>query len=78
MRRYLIFISAGLGLLMYSVDTTVVAVAFFYFIKDLGTHVVWAVWTISIYLVAVIVNFEGYLEVKSRPQSSLPFPKRSL
>jgi EmrB/QacA subfamily drug resistance transporter len=53
MRRYLIFISAGLGLLMYSIDTTVVAVAFPHFIKDLGTNVVWAAWTISIYLVAV-------------------------
>jgi EmrB/QacA subfamily drug resistance transporter len=53
MRRYLIFVSAGLGLLMYSIDTTVVAVAFPHFIKDLGTNVLWAAWTISIYLVAV-------------------------
>src|SRR5512139_1364753 len=53
MRRYLIFISAGLSLLMYSIDTTVVAVAFPHFIKDLGTNIVWAAWTISIYLVAV-------------------------
>jgi EmrB/QacA subfamily drug resistance transporter len=53
MRRYFIFISAGISLLMYSIDTTVVAVAFPHFIKDLGTNVLWAAWTISIYLVAV-------------------------
>jgi EmrB/QacA subfamily drug resistance transporter len=53
MRPYLIFVSAGLSLLMYSIDTTVVAVAFPHFIKDLGTNVLWAAWTISIYLVAV-------------------------
>jgi EmrB/QacA subfamily drug resistance transporter len=53
MRRYIVFLSAGLGLLMYSIDTTVVAVAFPYFIKDLGSNVLWAAWTISIYLVAI-------------------------
>ena len=53
MRRYLIFVSAGLGLLMYSIDSTAVAVAFPNFIKDFGTNVLWAAWTISIYLVAV-------------------------
>ena len=53
MRRYFIFISAGISLLMYSIDSTVVAVAFPHFIKDLGTNVLWAAWTISIYLVAV-------------------------
>jgi EmrB/QacA subfamily drug resistance transporter len=53
MRRYLIFLIAGLGLLMYSIDSTVVAVAFPNFIKDLGTNVLWAAWTISIYLIAV-------------------------
>jgi EmrB/QacA subfamily drug resistance transporter len=53
MRRYLIFVTVGLGLLMSSIDTTVVAVAFPNFIKDLGTNVLWAAWTISIYLVAV-------------------------
>jgi len=35
MRRYLIFVSAGLGLLMYSIGSTVVAVAFPNFIKRL-------------------------------------------
>src|SRR5512136_815985 len=53
MKRYFIFGSAGLGLLMYSIDSTAVAVAFPHFIKDLGTNVLWAAWTISIYLVAV-------------------------
>jgi EmrB/QacA subfamily drug resistance transporter len=53
MRRYLIFVSAGLGLLMYSIDSTVVAVAFPNFIKDFGTNILWAAWTISIYLIAV-------------------------
>ncbi len=53
MRRYLIFVTAGLGLLMSSIDTTVVAVAFPNFIKDFGTNVLWAAWTISIYFVAV-------------------------
>jgi EmrB/QacA subfamily drug resistance transporter len=38
---------------MYSIDATAVAVAFPHFIKDLGTNVLWAAWTISIYLVAV-------------------------
>ena len=53
MRRYLIFASAGLGLLMYSIDSTAVAVAFPNFIKDFDTNVLWAAWTISIYMVAV-------------------------
>jgi EmrB/QacA subfamily drug resistance transporter len=53
MRRYIIFASVGLGLLMYSIDSTAVAVAFPDLIKDLGTNVLWAAWTISIYLVAV-------------------------
>ena len=52
MRRYLIFISVGLGLLMSSIDSTVVAVAFPNLIKDLGTNVLWAAWTISVYLIA--------------------------
>ena len=53
MHRYLIFVSAGLGLLMYSIDSTAVAVAFPHFIKDLNTNVLWAAWTISIYLIAI-------------------------
>ena len=52
MRRYLIFFSVGLGLLMSSIDSTVVAVAFPNLIQDLGTNVLWAAWTISIYLIA--------------------------
>jgi EmrB/QacA subfamily drug resistance transporter len=53
MHRYLIFISVGLGLLMYTIDSTAVAVAFPNFIKEFDTDVLWAAWTISIYLVAV-------------------------
>ena len=53
MRRYLIFASAGLSLFMYSIDGTMVAVAFPHFIKEFNTNVLWAAWTISIYLVAV-------------------------
>jgi EmrB/QacA subfamily drug resistance transporter len=53
MRRYLIFVTATVSLMMYSIDSTVVAVAFPNFMKDLGTNVVWAGWTISIYLAAV-------------------------
>lgn len=54
MKRYLIFGSAGLGLLMYSIDSTVVAVAFPHLISDLNTNLLWAGWTVSIYLVAVM------------------------
>jgi EmrB/QacA subfamily drug resistance transporter len=54
MKRYLIFGSAGLGLLMYSIDSTAVAVAFPHLIQDMHTNVLWAGWTVSIYLVAVM------------------------
>jgi len=53
MRRYVIFISAGLSLLMYSIDGSAVAVAFPRFMNEFGTNVLWAGWTISIYLVAI-------------------------
>jgi EmrB/QacA subfamily drug resistance transporter len=53
MRRYLISISAGFSLFMYAIDSTAVAVAFPNFMKDFGTNVLWAGWTISIYLVAI-------------------------
>jgi EmrB/QacA subfamily drug resistance transporter len=53
MRRYLIFASGGLSLLMYSIDSTAVAVAFPHFMRDFDTNVLWAGWTISIYMVAV-------------------------
>ena len=52
MRRYLVFVSAGLSLLMFSIDTTVVAEAFPPFIKDLSTNVLWAAWAVSIYFIA--------------------------
>jgi len=38
MRRYLIFVSGGLGFLMYSIDSTAVVIAFPNFIKDFGTN----------------------------------------
>jgi len=53
MHRYLIFAGAGLSLFMYSIDSTAVAVAFPNFISDFGTNVLWAAWTMSIYMVAV-------------------------
>ncbi len=52
MRRYFIFATAALGLLMASIDGAVVAVAFPNLIKDLGTNLLWAAWTISIYFIA--------------------------
>lgn len=53
MRRYLIFVCAGLALLMYSIDGTVVAVAFPNFIRELGSNVLWTGWTISVFLIGV-------------------------
>ena len=53
MRRYIIFGAGGLSLLMYSIDTEAVAVAFPHIMRDLGTNVLWAAWTISIYLIAL-------------------------
>jgi len=55
MRRYLIFVSAGVGLLMASIDITVVAVAFPNLTRDLGTNILWAAWTISVYQLAVTI-----------------------
>jgi len=55
MRRYFIFGSAGLGLLMYTIDATAVAVAFPHFMRELHTNVLWAGWTISIYYIGVTV-----------------------
>ena len=53
MRRYLIFASAALSLFMYSIDSTAVAVAFPNFIREFNTNILWAAWTLSIYMVAV-------------------------
>jgi len=53
MRRYFIFAAAGLSLFMYSIDSTAVAVAFPSFIRDFDTNVLWAAWTMSIYMLAV-------------------------
>ncbi|HME42058.1 MAG TPA: MFS transporter [Syntrophorhabdales bacterium] len=52
MRRYLIFLTSGLSLLMYAIDSTVVAVAFPNFTRDLHTDVLWSAWTISIFFIA--------------------------
>jgi EmrB/QacA subfamily drug resistance transporter len=56
MRRYFIFATAGLGLLMSSIDGSVVAVAFPHLIRDLGTNVLWAAWTMSIYFIALTMG----------------------
>ncbi len=56
MRRYLIFAAVALGLLMYSIDTTAVAVAFPKFIRDFHATLLWAAWTISIYYIAVTMS----------------------
>lgn len=52
-KRYIIFFALALGLLMYSIDTTIVAVAFPHMISDLNTSLIWAGWTISIYMIAI-------------------------
>jgi EmrB/QacA subfamily drug resistance transporter len=54
MRRYLLFFSVSLSLLMYSIDGTAVAVAFPKFIEELDTNVLWAAWTISIFYIGVV------------------------
>ena len=54
MRRYLIFASAGMSLLMYSIDGTAVAVALPHLMGDLSTNLLWASWTISVFYLGVI------------------------
>ncbi len=56
MRRYLIFASVGLGLLMYSLDTTAVAVAFPSIMKEFHVAVLWAGWTISVYFISITMS----------------------
>jgi EmrB/QacA subfamily drug resistance transporter len=53
MRRYLIFLCSSLSVLMYAIDSTVVAVAFPELTKSLHTNVLWSAWTISIFFIAV-------------------------
>ena len=53
MRAYLVFVTASISLLMFSIDSTVVAVAFPSFIKEFNTNVLWAGWTISVYFTAI-------------------------
>ena len=53
MRRYLTFANISLGLLMASLDMTMVAVAFPRLTRDLGGNILWAAWTISVYTLAM-------------------------
>src|SRR5215216_2015053 len=48
-RRWLFFGLAGLTLLMFSIDSTIVAVALPTLIADLHTSLVWAGWTLTAY-----------------------------
>ena len=56
MRRYFVFFTATIGILMYSIDATAVAVAFPQFIKELHANILWSGWTISIYYMAVAMG----------------------
>ena len=56
MRRYLIFGSAATALLMYSLDTTAVAVALPNFVREFHAPVTWAGWTVSIYYIAMTMS----------------------
>jgi MFS family permease len=55
MRRYLVFVTAGLSLLMYSIDATAVAVALPRLMKELDTSILWAAWTMSIFFIGVVM-----------------------
>jgi len=55
MHRYFTFITAGLALLVSSISITVVAVALPSLTGDLGTNILWAAWSISIYQLATTV-----------------------
>src|SRR4051812_18099442 len=48
-QRWVFFGLAGLTLLMFSIDSTIVAVALPTFISDLQTNLVWAGWTLTAY-----------------------------
>ncbi len=56
MRRYFVFFTAAIGILMYSIDATAVAVAFPRFISELHANILWSGWTISIYYMAVAMG----------------------
>ena len=53
MSRSLVFVNVCLGILMASLDVTMVAVAFPHLTRDLGTNVLWAAWTMSVYSLAM-------------------------
>ena len=56
MHRYFVFFTATIGILMYSIDATAVAVAFPRFISELHANILWSGWTISIYYMAVAMG----------------------
>ena len=53
MSRSLAFATICLGILMASLDMTMVAVAFPHLTRDLGTNVLWAAWAMSVYSLAM-------------------------
>jgi EmrB/QacA subfamily drug resistance transporter len=53
MRRYLIFGSTALGLLLFSIDSTAVAVAVPSMMRELNAEVRWASWAISMFFIGV-------------------------
>ena len=56
MRKYLVFFIAGVSILMYAIDATVISVAFPNFTKELHASVLLSAWTISIYFIAVTMT----------------------
>jgi len=53
MSRSLVFANICLGILMASLDVTMVAVAFPHLTRDLGTNILWAAWAMSVYSLAM-------------------------
>jgi EmrB/QacA subfamily drug resistance transporter len=53
MSRSLAFANICLGILMASLDVTMVAVAFPHLTRDLGTNILWAAWAMSVYSLAM-------------------------
>jgi EmrB/QacA subfamily drug resistance transporter len=53
MPRSLVFANICLGILMASLDVTMVAVAFPHLTRDLGTNILWAAWAMSVYSLAM-------------------------
>jgi EmrB/QacA subfamily drug resistance transporter len=55
MPRSLVFANICLGILMVSLDMTMVAVAFPHLTRDLGTNILWAAWAMSVYTLAMTI-----------------------